>query len=123
VGHRLHINYIAARAHSRANRIYKCFVSKYRDSRLNAYITYVRPLYEYALQAWSPHLFTDINKLEETLYKALKRNGGYMDYPSWLKPLAIDSLQTRRVLADHIFTYKVVFGLNDMNSSEFFYTE
>jgi len=32
----------------------------------------------------------------------------------------MDSLQKRRVLVDLIFTYKVVFGLNDMNSSEFF---
>jgi len=45
-----------------------------------------------------------------------------MEYPSWLKALAIDSLQKRRVFADLIFTYKVwtQFGLNDMNSPEFF---
>jgi len=43
-----------------------------------------------------------------------------MDYPSRLKALAIDSLQKRQVLADLIFTYKVLFGLNDMNSSECF---
>jgi len=42
-----------------------------------------------------------------------------MDYPSRLTALAIDSLQKRRVLADITFTYKVLFGLNDMNSSEF----
>jgi len=60
----LHINNIAARAHSRANLIHKCFVSKDRDSLLRAYITYVHPLLECASQAWSPHLVTDINKLE-----------------------------------------------------------
>jgi len=44
----LHINNIAAKAHSRANLIHKCFVSKDRDSLLRAYITNVRPLLEYA---------------------------------------------------------------------------
>jgi len=32
----LHINNLAARAHSRANLIHKCFVSKDRDSLLRA---------------------------------------------------------------------------------------
>ena len=118
----LHINNIAARAHSRANLIHKCFVSRDSDSLLRAYITYVRPLLEYASQAWSPHLVADINKLEAVQRRFTKRLKGMedMDYPSRLKVLAIDSLQKRRVLADLIFTYKVLFGLTDMNSSEFF---
>jgi len=64
----------------------------------------------------------DINKLEAVQRRFTKRLKGMesMDYPSRLKTLAIDSLQKRRVLADLIFTYKVLFGLNDMNSSEFF---
>jgi len=120
----LHINNIAAIAHSRAKLVHKCFVSKDRDSLLRAYITYVHPLLEYASQAWSPHLVSDINKLEAVnlLRRFSKRLNGMesMDYSSRLKALAIDSLQKRRVLADLIFTYKVLFGLNDMNSSEFF---
>jgi len=44
-----------------------------------------------------------------------------MEYSSRLKHyIAIDSLQKRRVIADLISTYKVLFGLNDMNSSETF---
>jgi len=118
----LHINNFAARAHSRDNLIHKCFVSKDRDSLLRACITYVRPLLVYASQAWSPDLVTDINKLEAVQRRFTKRLKGMenMDYPSRLKALAIDSLQKRRVLADLIFTYEVLFGLNDMNSSEFF---
>jgi len=74
---------------------------------------------EYASQAWSPHLVTDINRLEAVQRRFTKRLKGMesMDYPSRLKALAIDSLQNRRVLADLIFTYNVLFGLtlNDMN--------
>ena len=82
----------------------------------------MRPLLEYASQTWSPHLVTDINKLEVVERRFTKRLKGMesMDYPSRLKALDIESLQKRRVLADLIFTYKVLFGLNDMNSSEFF---
>jgi len=85
------------------------------------HITYVRPLLEYASQAWSPHLVTDINQLEAVQKRFTKRLNGMesMDYPSRLKALTIDSLQMRRVLADLIFTYKVLFVLNDMTSSEF----
>jgi len=81
----------------------------------------VRPLLEYASQAWSPHQVTDINKLEAVQRRFTKRLNGMesMFYPSRLKALAEDSLQKRRVLAV-IFYYKVLFGLNDMNSSEFF---
>jgi len=93
----LHINNIAARAHSRANLLHKCFVSKDRDSLLRANITYVRPLLEYASQAWSPHLVTDINKLEAVQRRFTMRLKGMesMVNPSRLKALAIDSLQKR----------------------------
>jgi len=94
----LHINNIAAKAHSRANLIHKCFVSKDRDSLLRAYITYVRPLLEYASQAWSPHVVTDIiYKLEAVQRRFTKCLKGMesMVYPSPLKALAIDSLQKR----------------------------
>jgi len=76
--------------------IQKCFVSKDCDSLLRAYITYVCPLLEYASQAWSSHLVTDINKLEavQTQRRFTKRLNGMesMDYPSRLKALAIDRL-------------------------------
>jgi len=69
-----------------------------------------------------PHRVTDINKLEAVRRRFIKRLNGMesMDYPYRLKALAMDSWQKRRVLADLIFTYKVLFGLNDINSSELF---
>jgi len=86
--------------------MHKCFVSKDRDSLQRAYITYGRPLLEYASQAWPPHLVTDINKLEAVQRRHTKHFAGMenMDYSSQLKALAIFSLQKRRVLADLIFT-------------------
>ena len=44
----LHINSMVAKAHARACLIFRCFVSKDRASLTKAFITYVRPLLEYA---------------------------------------------------------------------------
>jgi len=75
-----------------------------------AYIIYVRPHFEYASQAWSPHLVTDINKLEAVQRRFTKRLNGMesMEYPSGLKALAVDSLQKRRVTIRAISPENVV---------------
>ena len=49
-----HINNFAHHAHYRAYAINKCFVSRDRSTLLRAFITYVRPLLEYASPVWSP---------------------------------------------------------------------
>ena len=43
-----------------------------------------------------------------------------MDYPSKLTIRNIDSFQKRRLHADLIFSYKIIFGLIDMKSSDYF---
>ena len=40
-----------------------------------------------------------------------------------LKLLHIDSLDKRRLKADLAFTYKIIFGLVNLNLSDFFHTE
>ena len=118
----VHICSIASRAHSRSCLIHKCFVSKDIDSLLRAYITYVRPLLEYASQAWSPHSHSDIQKIEAVQRQFTKRLRGMknLDYSARLAALNIDSLQKRRLHADLIFSYKIIFGLIDMKSSDYF---
>jgi len=117
-----HISVCVARAHSRACLIHKCFVSKDRNSLMRAYITYVRPLIEYASQVWSPHLQMDINKLEAVQRRFTKRLYGMYDleYTARLRALNIDSLEKRRLHADLVLAYKILFGLVDINSSDFF---
>jgi len=111
----LHIN-IAARAHSRANLIHKCFVSKDRDSFLRAYIKYVRPLLEYASQAWS---------LTSTSLKQYRdaSQSTWMEWVAWITISAKSTSYRQFAKASNpcwpYFTFKVLFGPNDMNSSEF----
>jgi len=57
-------NYIVARASARANLIQKCFRSKDPATMDRAFKVYVRPLLEYASQAWSPYQLKDMNSIE-----------------------------------------------------------
>ncbi len=50
-----HISLIVHRAHQRANLILKCFQSRDRSILMRAFVTYVRPLLEYATPVWTPH--------------------------------------------------------------------
>jgi len=44
-----------------------------------------------------------------------------LTYHQRLTKLDLDSLEVRRIWADVIFAYKLIFGLTDINPSEFFY--
>ena len=69
----LHINSIVAKAHARAYLICRCFVSKDRHSLIKAFITYVRPLVEYASCVWSPSSIDLIRKIEAFQKRFSKR--------------------------------------------------
>jgi len=43
-----------------------------------------------------------------------------MSYYSWLSTLSLESLEIRRVRADLILVYKIVFGLLSVTSEAFF---
>ena len=59
-----HISVIVSRAHARASHIHKCFLSRARATLVRAFITYVRPILEYASSVWSPYHVTDVRKIE-----------------------------------------------------------
>jgi hypothetical protein len=43
-----------------------------------------------------------------------------ISYPDRLKALNLDRLEIRRIRTDLLFTYQILFGLVDINSSSFF---
>jgi len=60
-----HINKIVGKAHSRVGiELYKGFASRSVQILKQAYVTYVRPVMEYASSVWSPHLLKHINAIE-----------------------------------------------------------
>jgi len=120
-----HISVICCRAHRRANLIHKCFYSKDVSSLLSAFTTYARPILEYCCVVWNSLLVKDNNALEAVQRRFTQRIPGMknLTYYQRLRALGIKSLELRRLRADLLFTYKFVFGLLDMNVSEFFITQ
>src|ERR1043165_6616563 len=88
----------------------------------NAFVTYVQPLVEYCSPVWSPSLIGLIDKVESVQRCFTKRlmglkNTPYADCVSCLNSI---SLELRRLHADLCLCYKIIFGLNALDKTDFF---
>jgi len=97
-------------------------VSRNPEILLRAFKVYLRPLLEYATCVWSPHCNYAIDNTEAVQRKFAKRLKGCEDieYPARLSYLHLQSLERRRLSADLILTYRIIFGLVDVCMSDFF---
>ena len=86
------------------------------------YITYCRPLLEYASSVWSPHLLKDIEKLERVQRRYSKRIPALsnFDYKTRLQKLSVRTLEERRLIADLIQVYKIFHGIDNVDVKQFF---
>ena len=77
---------------------------------------------EYACVAWNPYLIQDIKALKSVQRRFTKRlpDTEKLTYQR-LRILELDSLELRRVRADLLFTYKLVFGLINASLHDFLY--
>ena len=113
----VHIIGIAKAANARAKLIAKCFHS--RDYRLliKAFKTYVRPLVEYCVPAWSPHNIGDIIRIEH-VQRSFTRNVVSlcrlppMSYDDRLQFFDLKKLELRRLHCDLTELFKLVKGLS-----------
>jgi len=89
---------------------------------MHAYKVYVRPIIEYNSVVWSPNTLHDIDAIDRVQKRFTKRLFGFRNcsYEVRLKRLHLQSLELRRLLSDLIWCYKIVFGLVDINSHDFF---
>jgi len=64
-----------------------------------------------------PHYGYAIDKVESVQRRFTKRLPGFhdMEYSARLDKLNLQSLEYRRLVADLILTYKVIFGLTDID--------
>ena len=86
------------------------------------YNTMIRPLLEYCVHAWSPHLKKDIELLENCQRRATKmvREVRFMEYEDRLKELKLPKLEDRRVRGDMILTYRLLNGEEGISHEKFF---
>ena len=88
----------------------------YRDRNvfLRLYKQYVRPHLEFASQAWSPWLSSDINVIEKVQEKALGMVSGLKnkEYSERCREVGLDSLQTRRERHNILQVFKIMHGID-----------
>lgn len=117
-----HVNNIVAKARQRLGLLFKCFITRDAKSLTKAYITYVRPILEYASTVWNPTAVGLLCKLESVQRYFTRRILGFtgLNYKERNIMLNMESLELRRLKADLVMTYKIIFGLVDVNCQSFF---
>ena len=80
-----------------------------------------RPILEYSVQYWSPHLIKDIERLERVQRRATNfvpefRNKTFEQRP---KELNLFSLHRRRKRGDMIETFKILKGFDRIDADSF----
>jgi ribonuclease P/MRP protein subunit RPP40 len=84
-----------------------------REVVVRAFLTYVRPILEYASPVWSPYTRADIYKLESVQRRFTKRLPGFrnLDYQKRFAVLDVESLQLRRLRSYIIYSLRIKFCL------------
>ena len=101
--------------------LFSAFHSRNIKTLVKAYITYVRPLLEYNTVIWSSYKTGDISSIEKVLRGFTKRLPGLknLTYKERLAATNFDTLELRRLRADLIVCYKIVFGLIKVDFNNF----
>ena len=117
-----HIHEFVSRAKRRSSLIFRSFLSRNILNFKRAFITYVRPLVEYASPVWSPSHIYLINEIESVQRSFTKRLPGFADltYSERLSNLKLQTLEHRRLISDLILCYNAVRGFNALNIDSFF---
>ncbi len=111
-----HINNIIRKAYSRVGVLYKGFRSRSPALLVKAFVTYVRPLLEYASNVWSPYLLKHIRGIENVQRRFTKRifSISHLSYSERLAVLGLDTLELRRLRSDLTLYYKIFHGLTHL---------
>lgn len=121
-----HITNIIGKAKQRLYLIKKTFTSSDLNSLLIAFKSYIVPMLEYCSPVWSPSAVGDIVRIEAvqrsfTKYLAARfLNNCSFSYKERLTKFNIISLERRRMVADLVLFYKIIYGLVDVNISTSF---
>ena len=117
-----HVDKVVSRASRISSLVFKCFLSKDQTNLVTAFKVYIRPILEYCSPVWSPRLLKDIRRIESVQRRFTKRiphleNVKYVDR---LQILGLERLDVRRLKADLVLTYKILFGHVDLDFDKYF---
>jgi hypothetical protein len=104
-----HINCIISKALRRVGAMFKGFSTRSLPFLKKAFITYIRPILEYASNVWNPYLLKHINGIERVQRQFTKRIPSLRNlaYSERLAMLDLEPLELRRLKADLVLYYKI----------------
>lgn len=110
-----HINEIIKKASQMMGLIRRSFSELTPEVFRPIYVSLVRSRLEYAQAVWSPHLKTELLRLERVQRNATKQVNGFkaLSYPERLQKLRLPTLAFRRKRGDMVELYKLTHGLYD----------
>ena len=87
-----------------------------------AYLTYVRPVLEYASSVWSPYLLKHINAIErvQKYFTRCIPSISHLSYPERLAAIDLEPLELRRLKADLLLYYKSYHDLVALPFNDYF---
>jgi len=110
-----HVSNVCSRAKKQMGMLYYRFYCDCEPNILKTFFTsFVRPLLEYAVSVWDPHLVKDIATLESVQRFATKvctKGWEDVDYDERLCMLNLPTLKARRHSLRLCFLYKLLNGL------------
>ena len=114
-----HINSAATKANKVLGALRHSFKYMNIEVFTKLYKSMVRPHLEYASCVWSPHLKKDIDTLEKVQRRATRMvpELNHLSYSERLKKLQLPTLLYRRKRADLIQAFKILHGIDTMNTS------
>jgi len=117
-----HINNLVGKGFQRVGVLFRGFASRSVRVLKQAYITFVRPVLEYASSVWSPHLIKHINVIERVQKYFTRRIPTLSDlsYPERLAAIDLEPLELRRLKADLTLYYKCFHNLIAKPSDAYF---
>ena len=111
------------KANQMLGRIRKSFARFDRKLFRSLYLTFVRPLLEFAVPVWSPKLKSDCDSIERIQHRATKMVASIRNQPyeSRLKSLDLTTLVERRKRGDLIQMYKIMHNIDKVDKSNRFH--
>lgn len=116
-----HIHKTVGKAYKVINVLFKSFKSRNPVFMTKLYKMYCRPLLEYGSVVWNPINSTEIDLIERVQkYFSRRLLGNEWSYVKRLDLLGLQPLEIRRMHLDLSLLYKIIYGLVDINFSNWF---
>ena len=114
----MHCTNTVRKANYVIHKIFTTFRNHDADFYRKMYISYVRPILEYASQVWSPVMKCNIDRIERVQrYYSRRILSHNLLYPDRLNILNLQTLEERRIQADIVLFYKLAASLTVIDVS------